>query len=149
MELILFLILATLVIIAFQLTGILKKGRSLGQEVRSVRNNRIDEKIKISESKLHKTYLNHEEVYKKIELFELDVDYLEDDLDFNAEYFDCGVIRGELLMFKDLEAGKLDRTGFFRENPGEVENILIQIFPHVHFEKRKGVVNSILLENVA
>lgn len=146
MELLLFLIFIALVVIIFKLSKIIKTKDNMPVGD-AVRNKTIDEKIKTSESILKKTYPNHEKIYKKIESFEIDIEYLEDDLDFNAEYFDCGVIRGEVAMFKDLEAGELDTTKFLKHNLEGIKNALIQVFPHIKNSKREDVAKSIILKN--
>lgn len=146
MELLYILIFIALVVIIFKLNKIVKI-KDVTPIDNVVHNKAIDEKIKTSESILRKSYPNHEEIYKKIESFKIDVEYLEDDLDFNAEYFDYGVIRGEVSMFKDLEAGDLDTTAFSKHDLGGVENALIQVFPHIKNDKRESVAKSILLKN--
>lgn len=145
MELLLFLIFITLVVIVFKLNKIIKS-KEIVPVSNIIRDEAIDEKIKTSESILRKSYPNHEEIYEKIKLFKIDVEYLEDDLDFNAEYFDCGVIRGEIAIFKDVEAGILDTTVFLKHKDG-IENALIYAFPHIKNNKRESIAKSILLKH--
>lgn len=144
MELLLFLILIALIVIIVKLSKISTTKETKNVDVTAL-DEKINEKIKTSELLLGITYPNIKEIHDRIINSDIDVEYLKEDINFNKVPFD--ELYGEVTMFKDLESGQLDRSGFANKNLNDIYNKLFLIFHNIDHNKRKSLADDILKNN--